>query len=134
MPLRDWEEYGGGSSPKSRSPRASITRHRRLSLNQAAYRLLGCPARVALLYDARHRAIGIRAVTQEDARAYNVRTQAKGSSYTIGTEAFIRHHMIDCSQLIVFNHVKMENDILVLELDRARRSGRLASLPESVGV
>ena len=133
MPSRYWEEYRGWSSPKSLTPRATITRQRRLSLNRAAYELLRCPARVVLLYDARHRAIGIRAATPEDSYTYEVRKQPRGTGYIMTTEAFIRHYAIDCSQLTVFNQMRLENDILVLELDHARHVGRLASLPSSAG-
>src|ERR671936_383525 len=79
----DWEEYGGGRFPET-AARATIRRDRRISLNQAAYDLLGQPAAVALLYSMSRRAIGLRAAGQDTVRRFPVRTWGKEGAYIIG--------------------------------------------------
>jgi hypothetical protein len=126
MPSRRWEEYQGWHSRKPSVPRATITRYPRLTLNQAAYKLLGSPTQVLLLYDARHQLIGLRAAAQADPHSYCVRKQTRGGTNYIvtGSQAFIRHYRIDYRRLIVFSQVLIEDGVMVLDLDQARRVGR----------
>jgi hypothetical protein len=63
-----------------------------LSLNHAAFRALGQPEHVALLYDSNERIVALRKVDKEHSNAYRVREQ--GGSYLVGTQAFISYHGI----------------------------------------
>ncbi len=63
-----------------------------LSLNNAAYRALGQPGHVALLYDVTQRIVGLRTVGEDWPNAYRVRPQ--GSSYIVGAQGFIAYYGI----------------------------------------
>lgn len=63
-----------------------------LSLNAAAYRALGQPGHVALLYDEKERVVGVRGVDKEHPNAHRVRPQ--GGSYLVGAQKFISHYGI----------------------------------------
>ena len=70
--------------------------------------------------------IGLRAVAQADPHSYYVRKQTRGGTNYIvtGSQAFIRHYRIDYCRLIVFSQVLIEDGVMVLDLDQARRVGR----------
>jgi hypothetical protein len=63
-----------------------------LSLNNAAYRALGQPDHVVLLYDEDQRIVGLRRVGKEWPNAYRVRPQ--GSSYIVGAQGFVSYYGI----------------------------------------
>jgi hypothetical protein len=119
----DGDERRGWRVLERAAPRVTLRRDRRLSLNQAAYDLLGCPAAVALLYDASRRAIGLRAPPGDTAQHFRVQKQGTSTNYLVDAVPFIRHYGIDHSQLTVFEPVQLEEGILVLPLDQARRTG-----------
>jgi hypothetical protein len=111
--------------------RVSITRQRCISLNQAAYNLLGCPPAVVLLYAAGGMAIGLRADSEGTAYSFRVRPMGKGTNYLINATAFMRYHGIDCSRLTIFRQVAFEDGILILPFDQAYRKGQ--RFPSSTG-
>jgi hypothetical protein len=122
---QDWEEYRGAGSRNPLAPRVTIIRYSQIHLNRAAYELLGCPAQVLLLYDARHRRIGLRAAPEASPYSHRVKQQtATRSTYAVlGSRPFIRHYGLECGRLIEFSHIQMEDDIMMLDLDQARRKG-----------
>jgi hypothetical protein len=130
---RDWEEYRGVFSNRYLHPRVTITRYPRIHLNRAAYGSLGAPAEVLLLYDRRHRAIGVRAATDASQPGYPVKQRtAAGTSYAVvGSQAFIRHYGITCDQILEFSHILLEDQTMVLELSQARRIGPRLSVDPS---
>jgi hypothetical protein len=118
----DWEEYGGRQFPET-AARATIRRDRHLSLNQAAYDLLGRPTEVVLLYSAARRAIGIRVTLEDIGRRFRIRQEGDAPRYVVAAAPFLRYYRIDYSQLTIFETVQFEDDMLVLPLDQARRRG-----------
>lgn len=118
-----WQEFGGEAA-NTLAARVSITRHRCISLNQAAYNLLGRPPAVLLLYHREGTAIGLRAVSEDTAYSIRVRPQGKGTTYRVNAVAFMRYHGVDCSQLTVFQRIAFEDGILILAFDRAQRKGQ----------
>jgi hypothetical protein len=119
-----WEAFRGQLPPEPTAPRVSLRQDRRLSLNQAAYDLLGCPTEVVLLYSAARRAIGIRVTPENIGRRFHVRQEGDAARYVIESAPFIRYYRIDYSQLTVFETVQFEDGMLVLSLDQARRRRR----------
>jgi len=63
-----------------------------LSLNHAAFRALGQPDHVVLLYDADERVVALRGIGKAHPNAYRVREQ--GGSYLVGAQGFISFHGI----------------------------------------
>jgi hypothetical protein len=117
----DWEVFRGWGASERAAPRVALRRDRSLSLNAAAYDLLGRPAEVHLLFSASRRAIGIRAALEDIGQRFHVRQERKDTRYVVEAAPFIRYYEIDHSQWTVFETVQFENDILVLPLDQARR-------------
>jgi hypothetical protein len=131
MPSINWKEFDGSDAAKILAARVSITRQRCISLNQAAYNLLGCPPAVVLLYDAGGTAIGLRAASEDTAYSFRVQSWGTGTNYLINAVAFVRYYGIDCSRMTVFKRVAFEDGILILPLDQAYRKGQC--LPSSAG-
>jgi hypothetical protein len=119
----DWEVFGGWRSSEKGALRVTLRRDRRLILNTAAYDLLGRPAEVVLLYSATRRAIGIRPTSDDTGRIFRVRQEGKGTRYSVDAAPFIRYYGIDHSWLTVFEAVQLEDGILILPLEQARRRG-----------
>jgi len=86
-------------------------------LNPAAFRALGEPDAVVLLFDDGSRAIGLKPTSADVPHAYPVRRQRSGN-YLVTVEAFCTHHSIDRSRTKTFEPA-VENGILLLELDKA---------------
>lgn len=75
---------------------ATITLQKRgtFSLNRAAFRALGEPEAVELLYDRAERLVGLRNATVDNPFAYPVRKQQNAASYLIAGKAFAQHYGI----------------------------------------
>ena len=124
MPSITWEEFGGGSTPKTLAAHVTITQQRYISLNQAAYDLLGCPPAVTLLYDTGGQAIGLRAASEDTAYSHPVYKRGKGPyRYMVNAAIFLRFYGIDYSQLTLFKRVDFEDGTLILRFDQAYRKG-----------
>jgi hypothetical protein len=65
-----------------------------LSFNQAAFKALGEPASVALLYDTDEHIVGVRKVDRTHRNAHQVRKQQRAQSYLVSAQAFVAHHKI----------------------------------------
>jgi hypothetical protein len=65
-----------------------------LSFNQAAFKALGEPVAVALLYDADEHIVAIRKVDRTQRNAHQVRKQQRAQSYLVSAQAFVAHHGI----------------------------------------
>jgi hypothetical protein len=65
-----------------------------LSFNHAAFKALGEPRAVTLLYDADDHIVGLRKVDKADRNAHKVRQQQRARSYLVSAQAFVAHHAI----------------------------------------
>jgi hypothetical protein len=65
-----------------------------LSFNQAAFKALGEPASVALLYDPDEHIVALRKVEKSHRNGYQVRKQQQAQSYVVGAQAFTAYHAI----------------------------------------
>jgi hypothetical protein len=131
LPPTSWKEFDRGDAAKTLAARVTITRQGYISLNQAAYDLLGRPPAVVLLYDAGGTAIGLRAASEDTAYSFRVQSWGTGTNYFINAAAFVRYYGIDCSRVTVFKRVAFEDGILILPLDQAYRKGQC--FPSSTG-
>ena len=70
-----FEVFHKGSAPIPSVPAVTVQKRGIISLNRAAYGLLGEPAAVELLWDSEREMIGLRAAALEDPDAYPAREQ-----------------------------------------------------------
>jgi hypothetical protein len=66
-----------------------------ISMNMAAFKALGEPVAVALLYDPDEGIIALRKVTRTYHNGYPVRKQANSRSYLVGATGFTSYHKIN---------------------------------------
>ena len=101
-----------------------------MTINRAAYEMLGAPEAVELLYSKKNRVIGIRQVSQKEPYAFPLRAQArKGhepSNYLVAVQAFTKYYNIDTSVAMRYP-AEMQENILTISLDR----GNVATGPRA---
>lgn len=119
-----FEEFTGRGTKPSERPRVTIRRNGKMSLNSAALRVLGDPNAVVLLYDGTTRSVGLRPATRRVSHAYPVSRHGRGAA-TVTFIAFAKHYGIDLSTTRSYDGA-LEDDILVIELDRGVTSGRVS--------
>jgi hypothetical protein len=66
-----------------------------ISMNMAAFKALGEPVAVALLYDPDEGIIALRKVSRTYHNGYPVRKQANSRSYLVGATGFTSYHKIN---------------------------------------
>jgi len=66
-----------------------------ISLNLAAFKALGEPATVALLFDADEGIVALRKVPRTHPNAYHVRKQGQSQSYLVAGQGFASFNKID---------------------------------------
>jgi hypothetical protein len=66
-----------------------------ISMNMAAFKALGEPVAVALLYDPGEGVIALRKVSRTYHNGYPVRKQANSRSYLVGATGFTSYHKIN---------------------------------------
>jgi hypothetical protein len=76
-------------------PMFTLQRRGLISLNLAAFKALGEPAAVALLYDPDEGIIALRKVTRTYHNGYPVRKQGNSRSYLVGATGFTSYHKIN---------------------------------------
>jgi len=82
-------EFERESAGSAETPMFTLQARGLLSLNHAAYRALGQPDHVALLYDEEQQVVGVRLVAEDHPNAHRVRPQ--GGSYIVGAQKFTSH-------------------------------------------
>jgi hypothetical protein len=76
-------------------PMFTLQRRGLISLNLAAYKALGEPVSVALMYEADEGIIALRKVTRTYHNGYPVRKQANSRSFLVGATGFTSYHRIE---------------------------------------
>lgn len=129
--MRNFEEFTGRATPvASNIPRVAIQKRGNMSLNKAAYKALGEPGFVVLLYDSGTNSIGLRPSQGNVRHAYPVRKQPNSQSYLVAGHAFCRFYGIDTGFTRAFEP-SMEDGILVVELDQGVAIERPARTSQS---
>ena len=82
------------SRSRREDPQFTLQARGLLSLNQAAFRALGDPEAVTLLYDDAEGVVGLRKADKAHANAYAVRKQQKSQSYVVGAQGFTAYNGI----------------------------------------
>ncbi len=76
-------------------PMFTLQRRGLISMNQAAFKALGEPVSVALLYDPDEGIIALRKVARTYHNGYPVRKQQNSRSYLVGATGFTSYHKIN---------------------------------------
>jgi hypothetical protein len=115
---RNFETFTHRSTPvSSKTPRVGLQKRGTMSLNAAAYKALGEPEAILLMYDKQSKAVGLQAVAADAKYAYPVRKQPNSQSYMLGAVSFCNYYEIDTSQTRAFTP-EIEEGILVFELSK----------------
>lgn len=117
-----FERFDKRAPTTSKEPFVSLQKRGPLSLNRAAFALLGEPSAVELLYDKAAQVIGLRAVSPKEPYAYPVRPQGRAgrdpSNWLIAGDKFANHYGIDTSVTRRFPAEMRSDDILAIDLRR----------------
>jgi hypothetical protein len=76
-------------------PMFTLQKRGLVSMNQAAFKALGEPAAVALLYDAEEGVVALRKVPRTYHNGYLVRKQNAARSYLVAATGFTSYHKIN---------------------------------------
>jgi hypothetical protein len=118
----EFERFDKRHAPIAGSPFVTIQRDGRvMTINRAAYEMLGEPDAVELLYSKKHRVIGLREVSKNEPYAFPLRPQgrkgAQPSNYVLAAQAFTKHYGIDTSVAMRYP-AEMQYDTLTIDLSR----------------
>ncbi len=111
----EFETFTRRAAPVVREPVVALQRRGVLSLNRAAYELLGEPATVELLFDRTGRRIGIRPIASDAPHAYRVRKQPGSATYLVAAKAFMQFYGIPNDQARRYD-ADLVDGVLVAEL------------------
>lgn len=112
--------YEKGSAPVATVPTLTIQKRGLLSINRAAYELMGQPDAVELLWDADRRVIGLRGAPVDGPNSYPVRAQSANSTkgpLLIAGSLFTRFIGLDTSEATRWVP-EMEGDVLCVDLNK----------------
>lgn len=113
-----FEVFDKRNTSLGKAPSVTVQRRGIISVNRAAYRLMGSPEHVELLYDRNNEVVGLRPAGADVPHAYAVRQTSGGSKagpVLVAGSAFTKFYDIDTSVSRRFP-VRMSDDILCLEL------------------
>lgn len=113
-----FEVFDKRMTPLAKAPSVTIQRKGIISINRAAYALIGSPKAVELLYDKDRHIVGLRASDDSVPHAYEVRAQSSaketGPLIVAGT-AFTSFYGIDTTTSKRWTPY-MEADVLCIDL------------------
>lgn len=119
---RKWETFEGQQFrlEARRVPRVTLGRKGTFYLNGIAYKALGSPSAVEMLFDGNERIIGIKATDAGKRNAFLIKDHGKAGSYKrISAAAFCTHYRIKTRSTMLFNGVDLDDDgVMILELAR----------------
>ena len=115
-----FEVFEKNSAPRSNVPTATIQKRGLISLNHAAYEMVGSPEAVELLWDADRRVIGLRPASPTSVNAYPARSQSQAKPergpFLVAGSLFTRYIGLDTSE--AFRWVPtIEDGILCIDLN-----------------
>jgi hypothetical protein len=94
--MPNFVEFSRESSRSSHDdPMFTVQKRGLISLNQAAFKALGEPAAVALLFDGDEGIVALRKVPRTHPNAYHVRKQGQSQSYLVAGQGFASFNKID---------------------------------------
>lgn len=112
-----WEVFDKRSAAASKAPFVTVQKNNGpLSLNKAAYELIGEPDAFELLYDKENERIGFRPVPITSPKAFPVRAQgANSATLVVAGQSFTKHYGIDTTVARRYP-AQVVDGVLVLDL------------------
>jgi hypothetical protein len=114
-----FEVYEKGSAPVATVPTVTIQKRGLMSMNRAAYALIGSPEGLELLWDADRNVIGLRPAELTNPNAYPARAQNSSSDkgpILVAAGMFTKYIKIDTSEARRWVP-KVEDGILCIDLN-----------------
>ncbi len=93
--LKSMERWDRRSAPRSADPLVTIQKDGLFSLNQAAFKAIGEPAKVEIFYDRESSIIAFAPTTEKNPVGYPPRKQPTGANWYIAGQKFTKHYGID---------------------------------------
>ncbi len=113
-----FEVFNKKLAPLAKGPSVTIQKRGLMSVNRAAYALLGEPKAVELLFDKDERVIGLRPVDESAPHAYPLRPQSSKSGsgpLMLAGTAFTHYYGIDTSVSMRWVPT-LQGDVLCIDL------------------
>jgi hypothetical protein len=108
-----FELFTRETAAASGKPTISIQKKGIISLNRAAYELLGRPRAVELLYDRERQLVGLRVGSEGGEHAQVVRPTTNGSAFLVSAARFAKHYGIPVDEGHRWPAEREENVILI---------------------
>jgi hypothetical protein len=110
---------------RARPSYVSLNRRGEIAMNDKAFKAIGCPWNVTLLYDSERRAVGVKYPVSQDGHFFPVRRYGRGRRMRIVRAArLLKQFGITIEMTLVFSPVRVEifrqEPMLVLELNEAK--------------
>lgn len=114
----EFEVFDKRAATTNPNPMVTIQRGGHFSLNKAAYRAMGEPETVEILFSRANKVIGFRPVSPTSPRGFPVKPQGKSSptTFMIAGQAFAKHYELDVSTARRYG-VEVKDSILLLNLN-----------------
>jgi hypothetical protein len=113
--MEGFEEFDQYHSRSVKTIFVTVQRRGNFSLNRSAFKALGEPPAVKLLFNRSTRQIGFRPATSNDFRSVPVRKQGQSDSYLIAGLTFCKEYDIDTTTARRYEG-KMQEGILIVDL------------------
>ena len=115
----DFEVYKRNRAPAVNTPAITVMQRGQLSINDAAFALLGSPGAVELMYSRANRIVGLRPVDPSEPHAYVPRTRSAKNRghgpYVVSGAAFFSYFGIEVKQTARYA-ATMQNGVLTIDL------------------
>jgi hypothetical protein len=92
--MPNFVEFSRENSRRDDDPMFTLQIRGLISMNHAAFKALGAPAAVALLYDATDGLVALKRVAKNYANGYLVRKQGASNSYLVAAAGFVSFNRI----------------------------------------
>lgn len=115
-----FEVFDKRNASLRKAPSVTIQRRGIISVNRAAFQLMGSPECVELMYDRSNEVVGLRGSGSDVPHSYSVRAATRNAStgpVMVAGSAFTKFYDIDTSVSRRFA-ARMDDGVLCVDLDR----------------
>ncbi len=124
-----FEVFDKSKAAYGRAPKVSVQPRGMISINQSAYRKMGNPEFVILMYDPAAGIVGIQG-TDDENRGFRVRLASRsGSPAVLSASAFFNYYDLASNESRSWTP-SFDNDVLIIDLKDSNRRG---AMPSAIG-
>jgi hypothetical protein len=125
MLRRDWREFKGVAARRIPDAiRSSINPSGEITFDLDAFRQMGEPQAMFLLYEQSTRTIGLKPAHPDTPNAVLVRVRHARSNRVVRSQAFLRENGIEVNRTLRFPYPFIEQGVLILDLRTAVTCGK----------